>query len=699
MYSTEPQLSQRRFVLWAATIATVVPLAYLLSSTLPSSTPILNAFALVLFFALTAWIALWFWIAATGAWHLWELQRPDRVLLPPFEPEALPPPSRTAIVLPVYNEDPGPVFARVVAMRQSLQESGHAKAFDFFVLSDTRDPDIWLEEEWHWLRTQSQSGPLGKVFYRRRLENTGRKAGNIADFCERWGADYRFMIVLDADSLMDGDVMVELVRRMDQDPRLGLLQTPTLPLGDQSLISRCQQFSARLCTPLLADALEWFSGDGGNYWGHNAIIRTAAFTRFCGLGDLPGKAPLGGPILSHDFVEAALMQRAGYKVRLATDLNASYEECPSTLPLFAQRDQRWCQGNLQHARLVVSRRIPLSNRFHFMTGVMAFVSSPLWMLFLLVSLFAQSINGLRAAAGLEANLEGISWLAFAIFGCVMAMLLLPRIWGAAIASRDPSTRVGLGGVTNVVRSLLLEFGISVLLAPIMMAFHTLFIISTLSGYRVEWDSQSRSEAGVSLQQAWHTHRDQTVAGVLAATATVLMAPQALFWLLPIFVGLILSVPISMIVSNARLGGWLKRKGLLAIPEEVELPAIIEAYHAARQTVGSLHCPPRSQLFQQFLEDPVWLRGHLAMLESISASRTAAPADVEQCKTNIQNGHWTEITSPLKQALLVDPEALTSLHHDSWSLRSLDLVAQSRTIKHSAMGSFTVVDAHNAGVSP
>jgi membrane glycosyltransferase len=301
-----------------------------LNRTLPETTPILNASTLALFLVLTTWIALWFWIAASGAWHLWELYRPNRIVLPPFAPENASPLCRTAILLPVYNEDPAPVFARIVAMFNSLQALGHAETFDFFVLSDTRDPDIWLEEEWHWLRVQSQLVRTGKVFYRRRTNNVGCKAGNIADFCEHWGADYRFMIVLDADSLMDGQVMVELVRRMESDPHLGLLQTPTLPLGDRSLLSRCQQFSARLCTPILAEALNWFSGDGGNYWGHNAIIRTAAFTRFCGLGELPGKPPLGGPILSHDFLEAALMQRAGYKVRLATDLTASYELCPSS---------------------------------------------------------------------------------------------------------------------------------------------------------------------------------------------------------------------------------------------------------------------------------------------------------------------------------------------------------------------------------
>jgi membrane glycosyltransferase len=671
VYSQASQLTNRRAALWAATFATVVPLTCVLDRTLPETTPILNAFTLALFLVLTTWIALWFWISATGAWHLWELYQPNRIVLPPFAPENASPLSRTAILLPVYNEDPGPVFARIVAMLDSLKAIDHADTFDFFVLSDTRDPDIWLEEEWHWLQVQSQLVRTGRVFYRRRTNNVGCKAGNIADFCEHWGADYRFMIVLDADSLIDGEVMVELVRRMENDPQLGLLQTPTLPLCDQSLLSRCQQFSSRLCTPMLANALEWFSGDGGNYWGHNAIIRTAAFTRFCGLGELPGKPPLGGPVLSHDFVEAALMQRAGYKVRLATDLTSSYEQCPTTLPLFAERDSRWCQGNLQHARLIVSRRIPLSNRFHFATGVMAFVSSPLWMLFLLISLAARSVHGIKASlADTETFSGATSWLTFSLFAAIMFMLVAPRIWGAIIAWRDPQVRAKFGGAGAVVRSLLLEFGISVLIAPIMMAFHTLFIFSTLSGHRVQWGAQSRAESGVSLRQAWRVHRGQTMAGVVAAIAAALLAPESLFWLTPILAGLVFSVPISMAVSSAPLSAWFKRQGLLTIPEEVELPRIVQLFENARERIKNLGCPPREQLLRYLLNDPLWLRSHLAMLYSIAADGNSPPADVEQCKADIRAGRWSEISNELKQTLLVDSIALTELHHEFWISHSL-----------------------------
>jgi membrane glycosyltransferase len=676
--ATAHNLIMRRLSLWVATLATVALLTRLLAGALPADTPVLNSITLALFVVLTTWLVLWFWIAAVGAWHVWEQGGTRRIRLPPLDPEDAAALSRTAILMPVYNEEPHPVFARIRAMLESLRVSGHDSKFDFFVLSDTRDPDIWLEEEWHWLELQSELARPGAVYYRRRSENIGRKAGNIADFCEHWGADYRYMVVLDADSLMDAETFVELVCRMDADPQLGLLQTPTLPLGDRSLLSRCQQFAAKLCTPLLTEALEWFSADGGNYWGHNAIIRTAVFTRFCGLSELPGKPPLGGQILSHDFVEAALMQRAGYKVRLATDLTASYEECPSTLPLFAQRDQRWCQGNMQHARLIVSRRIPPSNRFHFATGVMAFVSSPLWLTFLVVGLLTRFVSAVKSADEASGAVPDPSdWYAIGVFAVVMLMLIAPRVWGALLAARDRKTLAGFGGAMQLIRSLLLEFIVSVFIAPIMMAFHTLFVASTLAGHRVEWNAQSRSETGVGWRQAWYAHRAQTIAGVLATIVTAVFIPDALPWLSPILVGLVLAIPISMLVSHAQFGEWLKARGLLQIPEEVAPPEILQLFECMLHDERSVPCAPRGTLFHQLLDDPIWLRSHLSMLAATNAAKPAPPQSLQECEALIRRGHWSELSKPLKQSLLADPAALAELHHTTWSMRSLELMAHER----------------------
>ena len=284
----------------------------------------------------------------------------------------------TAILMPIYNESPHRVFAGLKAMIGDLRERGVLDQFAFYILSDTTNPEVWLAEEAAWAELVESDDVGGSVFYRHRAKNTARKAGNIADFVERWGHLHPFMIVLDADSLMAANTMREMVRRMKDDERLGILQIPPVPVGRESLFARLQQFSASVYGAIFVQGFATWAGDQGNYWGHNAIIRVEAFRQNCDLPVLPGKAPLGGEILSHDFVEAALLVRSGWKVHVATDIAGSYEECPTTLADYAQRDQRWCQGNLQHSKLVLTENYHPVSRWHFASGVMSYLASPLW---------------------------------------------------------------------------------------------------------------------------------------------------------------------------------------------------------------------------------------------------------------------------------------------------------------------------------
>ena len=344
----------------------------------------LSVVLLLLLSVLLFWIALSFWIATAGFVRLLfgtnSLQRPSSQAS-----RSMPPDGRTAILMPVFNESPQRVFAGLRAIYESLQATGHGRSFDFFILSDSTDPDVWIAEELAWARLNQAVTGASSVFYRHRTFNSGRKAGNIADFCQRWGSAYRYMIVLDADSVMSGETLVEMARRMDQDAEIGILQAPPLPVNRVSLFARCQQFSARVYGPIFLEGFAWWTGSDSNYWGHNAILRVQAFTESCGLSPLPGVAPLGGEILSHDFVEAALMRRAGWKVCIAQDLEGSYEECPPTLIDYARRDNRWCQGNMQHIRLVFSSGMPAISRLHLGMGAMSYLASPLWLVFLVLS--------------------------------------------------------------------------------------------------------------------------------------------------------------------------------------------------------------------------------------------------------------------------------------------------------------------------
>ena len=225
--------------------------------------------------------------------------------------------------MPIYNEAPSRVFGALQAIYEDVEATGLGAAFDWFFLSDSTDPDTWIAEERAFAALRGQLGPDARMYYRHRAKNTARKAGNIHDFVTRWGASYEHMVVLDADSLMTGSAIVSLAAAMEADPDSGIIQTLPLIINRNTFFARLQQFAARIYGPVIADGLSCWMGRDGNYWGHNAIIRTQAFAAHCGLPHLKGKPPFGGHIMSHDFVEAALIRRAGYAVYMLSELPGS----------------------------------------------------------------------------------------------------------------------------------------------------------------------------------------------------------------------------------------------------------------------------------------------------------------------------------------------------------------------------------------
>ena len=278
--------------------------------------------------------------------------------------EASPAPARP-LSFPIYNENIVRVYEGLRATYESLEQTGQLEHFDFFILSDSTDPDKWVEEERRWYDLIRELDALGRIYYRRRLDNEGRKSGNVRDFLNAWGRRYRYFMVCDADSVMRGETLVDLVKLMEAHPTVGLIQTVPALVNAESLFGRIQQFANRLYAPVFIAGLNYWALDLGNYWGHNAIIRTEPFMQFCDLPQLPGRKPFGGQILSHDFVEAALLSRENWEVWFAYDLEGSYEEAPQAMIENAQRERRWCQGNLQHGLVLVrqgpARREPAAS--------------------------------------------------------------------------------------------------------------------------------------------------------------------------------------------------------------------------------------------------------------------------------------------------------------------------------------------------
>jgi len=532
----------------------------------------------VMFTALFTWIAGAFWTAVAGC--VIRLLGRDPAILTAAPTAHRSVRGRTAIVTPIYNEDTARVFARVEAIWTSLMQQRDQSCFDFFILSDTRVPEIARAEEAAWRALVTRLDANGRLFYRRRNDNAGRKAGNVAEFVRNWGAAYDYMIVLDADSVMSGQALVSLAQVMDAHPQVGIVQTLPLLVGRETLFARLLQFAVRLNGPMFGSGLAFWQLGESNYWGHNAIVRVRAFAAHCALPRLPGAAPFGGEILSHDIVEAAFMRRAGYQTWLMPDIGGSWEEVPSNVLDFAARDRRWAQGNLQHLGIMPLRGLHWLSRIHMLTGVLSYATSPMWLLVLVIS---SILTCLAALSSHQYFLPGTyslfpSWPHYrdseiaALLTMTIVLLMVPKLLGASLALRDRVLRRSFGGARRLLCSLLFEQLMSMLLAPTMMLFHSSFVLGALLGRNVGWDAQARGDRGVGWLEALRRHRWHVALGLVWGIAILELAPAFIWWMLPVIAGMLIPVPFTVLTSRSSLGRWLRVHGLLLTPEETALPA-------------------------------------------------------------------------------------------------------------------------------
>lgn len=600
-----PAMALRRALFFGLVAATVIPGAVMMTLVLQAAGMGPFQWAILLLFVVTfAWIAVSFWTAVAG--FVLRVLRLDPLSLRRLPgrvagsgPARLP--TRcTAIVVPIFNEDPARVVNGVEATCQSLLASGQGAAFDLFLLSDSNDPAVIAAEEEAVRGLQARMPGTVRTRYRRRPANIGRKAGNIADFCQRWGSRYEYMVVLDADSAMEGSTLVELVRLMEANPRTGLIQTMPLPVRQQSLFGRFQQFANAVHGPMLASGLSFWQGDAGNYWGHNAIVRVRPFMEHCDLPVLPGRPPLGGEILSHDFVEAALLRRGGWDVWLLPHLGGSYEELPANLIDYAKRDRRWAQGNLQHLRLLATPGLHGVSRLHLLFGAVAYLASLFWLLMLAAGTGA----AIAASSALEGGGNGLVVpeslrmpIAHALLGVTLVLLLLPKMLGVGLAVF--SRAADFGGARRLVSSGVIETVFSVLIAPLMMAFHSLFVGAVALGRNVTWTAQPREGRVVPWAEAWRRTGMFVAAAGSWAVLVAWLAPGFFWWLAPVLGSLLLAPALVRWSSSQRAGSWMRRRGLLLAPSELASSPVLETLHRLETAVpiapgqlGTLAAPAR-----------------------------------------------------------------------------------------------------------
>jgi membrane glycosyltransferase len=567
-------LARRRTLFAVLTATTVVGLISLAAVAVPP-----RSVAAVLFLALFTvtlpWSVLGFWNAAIG-FLLMTVARDPVAAVNPLATSIRGDESitaRTAILMCVRNESAAQVTRNLRPLLDGLAAARVAHRFHIYLLSDTSDPEIIAAEEACFAAFAAECGDRIPVTYRRRTINAGFKAGNIRDFCDRWGDAHEFAITLDADSFMPAEPVLRLVRIMQANPTLGILQTLVIGLPSPSAFARLFQFGMRLGMRSYTLGAAWWQGDCGPYWGHNAILRLEPFASHCRLPLLPGSGPLDGHILSHDQVEAALMRRAGYEVRVLPLEGMSWEENPPTLMEYIRRDLRWCQGNMQYWRLLGLPGLKPISRLQLAFAILMYVGSPAWMALLAIGAVEIALAGIAGVPVVHAT----SGAGAALLSIMLVMIFAPKLASSFDVLRRRSARRSYGGGARFTSNVAAEILFSFLLSPVMALTHTGFMLRLFLLRRGgAWNNQKRESHAVPWSLAWEKLWPHTLTGFAMIGLVAVTRPGDIGYALLAAGGLALSAPFAVVTAAPWVGRLLSRFGVARIPEETTPSAALLA---------------------------------------------------------------------------------------------------------------------------
>ncbi|WP_392559713.1 glucans biosynthesis glucosyltransferase MdoH [Orbus mooreae] len=621
-----------------------------------------------LFAILFAWISIGFWTAMMGI--IVTVFKGDRYSLKiPKNPETIiNKKHRTALVMPICNEDVARVFAGLKATWQSLKETGQLELCDFYILSDTNSADIYANELNAWADLVDEINLPNSIFYRHRERRVKRKSGNIDDFCRRFGNQYEYMIILDADSVMTGDCILSMIAMMESAPKAGIIQAPPKTIRMRTLYGRIQQFANQTYSDIFCSGVHYWQLKEAQYWGHNAIIRLKPFMEHCILTPFKkGKQQIH--IMSHDLVEASLMGRAGWQVMIAYNLNGSYEEVPANIIEDLKRDNRWCIGNLINLNVLFKPGIKFIHRVMFATSAMAYVSSLLWLLFLLFStLLLLIFNTYEPQYFLHPNQFYPVWpkwdeqLAIQLLCATFTLLLIPKFISSIIVLIKQGPK-SVGGIFCFTLSILIEILFSMTLAPIRMIFHSKFVIKALFGSKVQWRSPARSDDALTWKEASYFCWPLTSLGIIWLYIILALNPQFTTWFIAILIPLIISPLVVKFSSLTSVGMFLKRMKLFLTKEETHPnQAIINTDINLIQT--------ESKIIEDGFIASV-KENELNQLVALLSTRRHLNTDKQLEYRNIllkqsQNCLLSDLSNDTRLKLMSDPRAMFALHEQQES---------------------------------
>ncbi len=426
-----------------------------------------------------------------------------------------------------------------------------------------------------------------------------------------------------------------------------------------------QQFGSQLYGPLFLAGLAALQLGESTFWGHNAVLRIAPFMAHAGLPQLRGWGLFRGSVLSHDFVEAALLRRAGYEVWLEPGLGGSYEEAPPSLMDELARDRRWVKGNLQHLAFLFRPGFAAAHRAAFLNGIMNYCSSALWFAFLVaVTVETAVLTLLPVAYFPEPYALHPLWpewrpdWALMLVSVTAIVLFSPKVLAFLDVVLDRRRRRAMGGPLRLAASLAIETVVSSLLAPIRMLAHSQFVTEALLNTQVLWAGQNRTR-----ETQWSEALIRQAPGSLLALAWIGFAywldPRFFLWSLPVAAPLVFAAPISVWLSRYRAGARLRAAGLLLAPEEGVPPPVLDDLTAYRCPVsGNLSGFPRAVL------SPVANALHLQLARPRGDTPLRHRVRERLLATCVKGGPGALSTGD-KRFLAEDAQALAALHQAAW----------------------------------
>lgn len=559
---------RRRRALFAGLVGvTIVALLALAFATLSAGGfGFLDAVLLGLFALTTPWTVVGFWNAAIGFIIVRFSKSPPAPSPALWVDPGFAGTSSTAIIACIRNEDPHRILRNLRVMLQDIFDAGQGRHFHVYILSDTSYPQLDAVEQAEFEQLADEWRERIAITYRRRETNTNYKAGNISDFCERWGARHDFALVLDADSFMSAAAILRLVTIAECDPRIGIVQSLVVGLPSTSAFTRIFQFGMRLGMRSFTLGSAWWQADCGPYWGHNALLRLAPFVAHA---QLPALTPGEKPILSHDQIEAVLMRSGGYHVRVLADETESYEENPPNLVEFIQRDERWCRGNMQYWRFLTLPGLKPVSRLQLLFAILMFAGSPGWIGIaaigtMMVALADRPSDVIRPDAGLV------------LFVAVLLMWFAPKIATVADVVTRPAAADRFGGRLIFLAGVAVEMAFFILLSPILWIGHVLLFLSIPFGRSLGWSGQIRDDNIVTVRHAMKVFWLHTLFGVACLSVLAFTHPATLPYAFVLLGGPALSIPLAVLTSRPGAGRALMRSGVCSLPEEVSPSPLMRA---------------------------------------------------------------------------------------------------------------------------